>query len=109
MSLRPNDVKAYVGLGISYTSADRMEEAEAALRAATDDVAPGDARPPLNLGRLLAKLSRPAEAISSFYTSALRDPEYFDQVKYGVGTARAQQGRLSEARHNFRSVKRSSD
>jgi len=105
VALRPNDVKAYINLGISYTSSDKFEEAEDALRQAAI-VAPGDARPSLNLGRLLAKLSRPAEAISAFYDAALTDPEYFDQVKYGVGTARAQQGRLSEATENFRSAHR---
>ena len=34
VSLRPSEVKAYVNLGISLSSSDRMEEAEAALRAA---------------------------------------------------------------------------
>ena len=45
------------------------------------DVAPEDARPPLNLGRYLAKLSRPAEAIEQFYAAAVTDAEYFDEVQ----------------------------
>ena len=63
-------------------------QAEAAFRQAVQ-VAPNDARPPLNLGRYLAKLSRPAEAIEQFYEAAVIDAEYFDEVKLGVGTARA--------------------
>ena len=54
-------------------------------------------RPPLNLARYLVKLSRPAEAIGSFYAAAAANPEYFGEVKLGVGTAKAQQGRLGLA------------
>ena len=79
--------------------------AEAAFRRAVD-VAPDDARGPLTLGRYLAKLSKPAEAIEQFYAAAVIDAEYFDEVKLGVGTARAQQGRLKEATQAFESAAR---
>ena len=49
---------------------------------------------------------RPAEAISSFYEAAVIDAEYFGEVKLGVGTARALQGRLSEAAVHFASAQK---
>ena len=104
-ALRPDDVKVWINLGIAYSSYDAATEAEAAFRQAVA-VAPGDARPQLNLGRMLAKLSRPAEAIESFYSAALIDPEYFEDVKLGVGTARAQQGRIGAAVEDFKSALR---
>lgn len=90
---------------MTLTLAVEYSQAEAAFREACA-VAPDDPRPPLNLGRYLAKLSRPAEAIDEFYAAAVIDPEYFEEVKLGVGTARAQQGRLSEATLNFESASR---
>ena len=102
---RPDDVKAWLNLAISYTGTDQMEESEGAFRSAAE-AAPSDARPPLNLGRLLTKLSRPAEAIDAFYTAAVTNSEYFEEVKLGIGTARAQQGRLAEATTNFESAAR---
>ena len=106
-ALRPADVRLWLNIGVAYsqTSVDDTEQAEAAFQKAVD-VAPSDARGPLNLGRYLAKLSRPAEAIEQFYDAAVRDPEYFDEVKLGVGTARAQQGRLKEATTAFESAAR---
>ena len=94
-----------LNLGISHTSLDEFEEAEAAFRRAAA-AAPKDGRPALSLGRLLTKLTRPAEAIEQYYFAALKDPDLFDQVKAGLGTAKAQQGRLAEATENFESAHR---
>lgn len=105
--LRPSDVKTYLNLGISHSSLDEAEEAEAAFRRASV-VGPTDANPPLNLARFLAKMYRPAEAIHGFYRAAALNSEVFDEVKAGVGTARAQQGRLGEAVTNFESAARMS-
>lgn len=100
-------MRLHINIGIAYSRVDEIEAALAAFREAVA-VAPADARPPLNLGRYLAKLSRPAEAIEAFYDAAVIDPEYFDEVKLGVGTARAQQGRMAEATRNFESAARMS-
>lgn len=97
----------HLNLGISHSSLDETEEAEAAFRKAIA-VGPTDARPPLNLARFLTKLYRPAEAIQLFYQAAAIDSEHFDDVKLGVGTARAQQGRLAQAVENFESAARMS-
>jgi len=69
---------------------------------------PTDARAPLNLGRYLTSLSRPAEAIAHLYSAAAINAETFKDVKLGVGTAKAQQGRLREAISNFASASRMS-
>ena len=79
VALKPDDVKAYLNLGISHSSFGEDDLAEAAFRhAAAAD--PADARPPLNLARYLVKLSRPAEAIQSFYAAAAANSEYFGEV-----------------------------
>ena len=96
VEIRPDDVKAWLNLGISRTSAGEHAEAEAAFASASA-ADPQDPRPPMNLGRLLASLSRPAEAVASFYAASALNSEYFDEVKLGVGTARAMQGRLQQA------------
>jgi len=103
--LRPSDLKAWINLGISRTSAGRPDEAEDPFRQAAA-ASPSDPRPPMYLGRLLSTLSRPAEAISSFYEVAALNAEYFDEVKLGVGTARAMQGHLADATDNFASASR---
>jgi len=105
LRLQPNDVKSLLNIGISYTSVDDMDAAEAAFVQA-ETVAPTDGRPPLQLGRLLAKQNRPEEAIQSFYRAAANDVELFDEVKGGIGTAKAQQGRLAEASMHFASAHR---
>jgi len=105
VQLKPDSVKAHLNLGIAHSSFNEAEEAEAAFRAAME-VDPGDARPPLNLGRYLVKLGRPAEAITAFYAAAVANSEYFGEVKLGVGTAQAQQGRLAEAVLSFESAHR---
>jgi len=108
LELRPSDAMTWInlGIGLSFYEAD---EAEAAFRRAVE-LAPTDTRTvglaPLNLGRYLAKLSRPAEAIGAFYQAAAADAEYFEEMKLGVGTARAQQGRLREALEHFQSASR---
>ena len=96
VEIRPDDVKAWLNLGISRTSAGEHAEAEAAFASASA-ADPQDPRPPMNLGRLLASLSRPAEAVAAFYAASALNSEYFDEVKLGVGTARAMQGRLQQA------------
>mmetsp|Transcript_55694 Transcript_55694/g.147755 ORF Transcript_55694/g.147755 Transcript_55694/m.147755 type:complete len:214 (+) Transcript_55694:250-891(+) len=101
------DPPPQVNLGLSYTAADRLDEAEVAFRRAIE-ADPADARAPLSLGRHLLKVTRPAEAISSFYDAAMANSDYFDEVKAGVGTARAQQGRLGEATESFESASRMS-
>jgi len=107
LSLKPDDVRLWMNIGIAYSNEhiDDVEKAEEAFRQAVS-AAPDDARPPLTLGRYLAKLSRPAEAIEQFYDAALLNADYFDEVKLGVGTARAQQGRLTEATTAFESASR---
>ena len=105
VALKPDDVKAYLNLGISHSSFGEVAEAEESFRYAMA-ADPSDARPPLNLARYLVKLSRPAEAIGSFYTAAAANSEYFGEVKLGIGTAKAQQGRLAEAVLNFESAHR---
>jgi hypothetical protein len=68
---------------------DRASHARlAALRVWRQAVsaAPDDARPPLTLGRYLAKLSRPAEAIEQFYDAALLNADYFDEVRAAPST-----------------------
>lgn len=105
LSIKPGDVRLWINIGVAYSGTDDVEKAEAAFREAVA-VAPNDPRPPLNLGRYLAKLSRPAEAIEQFYAAAVIDPEYFEEVKLGVGTANAQQGRLREATKHFASASR---
>ena len=107
LDLKPGDVRLWINIGVAYSQTDDTEKAEAAFRKAVS-VAPNDARPALNLGRYLAKLSRPAEAIDQFYAAAVADAEYFEEVKLGVGTARAQQGRLREATEAFASASRMS-
>ena len=110
LAIRPTaDVRLWINIGVAYSggTVDDVEQAEAAFRMAVE-IAPSDARPALNLGRYLAKLSRPAEAIEQFYAAAVIDAEYFDEVKLGVGTARAQQGRLKEATEAFESASRMS-
>jgi predicted Zn-dependent protease len=72
------------------------------------DALPNEALVPLTLAKMYAKLDRPAEAIDQFYGAAILNSEYFDEVKLGVGTARAQQGRLAEATVNFESASRMS-
>lgn len=105
VDLRPDDISALLGLGVCYTSLDDTEKAEEAFRTAAR-VGPADARPALHLGRLLLKSARPAEAIASFYNASAIDAEYFEEVQVGVGTARAQQGRLVEAEASFNSALR---
>jgi len=108
LRLRPTDGPTYINLGIALSGLEGEgadARAEGAFRQAVA-LAPADARAPLNLGRYLAKLSRPAEAIATFYTAAATDAEYFEEVKLGVGTARAQQGRLRDAIDNFASASR---
>ena len=107
LAINGADVKAWINIGVAYSQTDDTEKAEAAFREAVE-MAPNDARPSLNLGRYLAKLSRPAEAIDMFYSAAVVDAEYFEEVKLGVGTARAQQGRLREATEAFGSASRMS-
>ena len=107
LKIKPGDVRLWINIGVAYSGTDDIETAEAAFREAVA-IAPDDARPPLNLGRYLAKLARPAEAIDQFYAAAVADAEYFEEVKLGVGTARAQQGRLAEATANFASASRMS-
>ncbi|KAL1510698.1 hypothetical protein AB1Y20_006993 [Prymnesium parvum] len=107
VALRPAETVAWLNLGISYTAADKLAEAEEAFRHA-QAISPDDPRPSLSLGRHLLKLARPAEAISSFYTAAMLNSEYFDEVKVGVATAKAQQGRLAEATESFESASRMS-
>lgn len=105
LKLRPADTMAWMNLGMARFSLDDSEAARDAFETA-HNLEPKDARPTLSLARMLAKLSRPAEAIEAFYTAAVIDAEYFDEVKLGVGTARAQQGRLAEATLNFESASR---
>ena len=105
IKLKPQDVSTHLALGVCHTSLDENAEAELAFRTAAE-VGPTDARPALNLGRYLTQLSRPAEAVTSFYAAAGIDVEYFPMVKSGVGTARAQQGRLVEALASFESALR---
>lgn len=106
LRLRPGDGLVWSKLGVSLSALDGHEdEAEAAFRESAS-LAPDDARSPLNLGRYLAKLSKPAEAIAQFYAAAGIDAEYFEEAKLGVGTARAQQGRLREAISNFEAAVR---
>jgi len=105
--LRPSDVNVHLNLAVSLSSLNEMDQAEAAFRHAAA-LGPADARPPLNLARLLSKLYRPAEAIDSFYKAAAIDAEYFKDVKLGVGTARAQQGRLADSVVSFESAARMS-
>ena len=97
----PPEVDEKLRRGVELSAVEGEEgAAEEAFRAAAA-AGPHDARPPLNLGRYLAKLNRPAEAIEAFYAAAGIDAEYFLQAKLGVGTARAQQGRLREAIADF--------
>uniref|UniRef100_A0A7S0JIS4 Fe2OG dioxygenase domain-containing protein n=1 Tax=Calcidiscus leptoporus TaxID=127549 RepID=A0A7S0JIS4_9EUKA len=105
VALKPDSVKALLNLGISHSSFGESESAEAAFRNAMA-ADPSDARPPLNLARYLVKLARPAEAITNFYVAAAANAEYFGEVKLGVGTAQAQQGRLAEAVQSFESAHR---
>ena len=60
----------------------------------------------LSLQRAQVPAPDAQEAIDEFYQAAQVDGETFDQVKSGVGTARAQQGRLAEALVNFQSAAR---
>ena len=105
LKLRPDDLKAWLNLGMTRFSLEDSDGARDAFETA-HNLSPKDARPTLSLARMLAKQSRPAEAIEAFYTAAVLDAEYFDEVKLGVGTARAQQGRLAEATESFESASR---
>ena len=108
VKLRPADAMGWSKLGVALSALEADEavvEAEAAFRRACT-TAPEDARAPLNLGRYLAKLSRPAEAIASFYEAAGADAEYYEEAALGIGTARAQQGRLREAVGRFEAALR---
>jgi len=107
LQLRPADSAIWISLGIALSDFDDDAETEAAFRSAVA-ADPNDGRAPLNLGRYLAKLGRPAEAIDAFYAAAATDAEYFKEMKLGVGTARAQQGRLREAISAFTSASRMS-
>lgn len=94
----------WINLGVALSAGEDTEaETEAAFRSGVE-VGSNDARAPLNLGRYLAKLSRPAEAIHYFDAAASMDAEYAAEAKLGVGTARAQQGRLREATAHFMSA-----
>lgn len=61
---------------------------------------------PPRQARYLVKLGRPAESIAAFYAAAVTNSEYFGEVKLGIGTAQAQQGRLAEAVLSFESAHR---
>jgi len=106
LQLRPDDAITWSKLGVALSAVDGEETAaEAAFRRCVSSGA-DDARGPLNLGRYLAKLSRPAEAIHSLYAASAIDAEYFEEVILGVGTARGQQGRLREAIASFEAALR---
>mmetsp|Transcript_5507 Transcript_5507/g.18477 ORF Transcript_5507/g.18477 Transcript_5507/m.18477 type:complete len:690 (+) Transcript_5507:2-2071(+) len=103
----PSDAAGWVSLGVQLSAVDGAEdETLAAFEQAVAVAEPSDVRPPLTLARYFARLSRPAEAIAQFYAAAAADPEYFDEVKAGVGTARAQQGRLADALADFKAAAR---
>jgi len=107
LQLRPVDSSSWISLGIALSDFDDDDETERAFRSAVA-ADPTDGRAPLNLGRYLAKLGRPAEAINEFYAAAATNADYFKEMKLGVGTARAQQGRLREAIAAFASASRMS-
>ena len=112
LGLRPNDVASWINLGVALSAGPDTPETEAAteaafrsgVEAAARAGAP-DARAPLNLGRYLAKLSRPAEALRHFRAaSAAADAEHAAEATLGAGTSLAQQGRLREAVAAFRAA-----
>jgi len=105
LELRPHEAKAWLNLGISYNAQGRNDLAEETFQKASVAL-PNEALVPLTLAKMYAKLDRPAEAIDQYYGAAVLNSEYFDEVKLGVGTARAQQGRLAEATVNFESASR---
>jgi tetratricopeptide (TPR) repeat protein len=101
LQVRPTDVATWINLGVALSAGEHTEaETEAAFRSGVDAGA-NDARAPLNLGRYLTKLSRPAEAIHYFDRAASVDAEYLADVELSIATARAQQGRLREAIDHF--------
>lgn len=116
LKLRSSDAATWSKLGVTLTSLDADQAAacsEEDCAAGAEDAFrqscsadPTDARQPLNLGRYLAKLSRPAEAIASLYAAAAIDAEYYTEAILSIGTARAQQGRLSEAVAGFEAALR---
>jgi len=83
--------------GVRLSAVDGKEEEAVAAFAKAVSIAPQDARTHITLGRYLLKLSRPASAIEHFYSGGGVDAEYFEEVATGVGTARAQQGRLRQS------------
>lgn len=108
--LRPHDSEIWISLGVALTPMALTGEAEdeEVVDAFRNAAAAGAHNPkgPLNLARYLMQLSRPEEAIENFYAAAGIDPDYFEEVKLGVGTARGQQGRLREALESFQSASR---
>ena len=93
---QPANPRAYGNLAHAYIDAGRWQEALAASRRELQ-IAPdyrGDA--PLNLGRALTELGRPAEALP-FFEEALHElPDSFD-VRNNFGVALAALGRWPEA------------
>jgi len=102
---RPGNPRAYGNLAHADVAAGRWRDAVAAsleeLR--IDPEYHGDA--PVNLGRALTELGRPAEALPYFTEALLRRPDSFD-VHNNLGVALAALGRWPEAATHYEAALR---
>jgi tetratricopeptide (TPR) repeat protein len=92
-------VKAHDNLGLSYEALGRYDEATRSYQEAVRlnrDASPGSPWPPLNLGVLLARLDRLAEAEALFREAVRIDPR-FPQGHYQLGTTLEKNGQAEEA------------
>jgi tetratricopeptide (TPR) repeat protein len=99
LALDPRFVKALDNLGLSYDALGRYDEAEAsydrAVRLNRESGVPSP-WPPHNLGLLLTRLNRPAEA-EPLFREAVRHDAGFAPAHYQLGLILEKTGRADEA------------
>ncbi|HRX04689.1 MAG TPA: tetratricopeptide repeat protein, partial [Anaerolineae bacterium] len=110
VQLDPAFYLAYINLGQTYTELGRFRDAEQTLRAAVQVAEAGNINPSRawrELGLVLAKLARRADAEAAFRTAINLSPDlpwaYFHYARF-----LEEQGRFEEALLNFRMVQRTS-
>ncbi len=99
LEMNPENVEAYVGLGISLTQLGEHEEAAAQFLRAIE-LSPDDARPHEGLGTLLAEQRRLPEAADSFREAVRLDPE-LARAHFRLGIVSMDLGNLAEAKKHL--------
>ena len=99
---RPDNVRAYVSLGVTLGEAGRHEEALRAYSQALQ-LDPGEKEAQANMGRALAKLERYDDAVAAYEKAVSLSPDD-TTVRYNLGIAWEGAGRIDKAIECYKRV-----